>query len=326
MNNKKCVFILPYFGTFKNYFRLFLNSFSKNPDYDLLIFTDNTEKYDYPENVRIIPYTLSDFKKNADDKFGFGVTLDTPYKLCDYKPTYGFLFEEYIADYPYWGYCDCDLIFGNLQKLLTPLLDEGYDKLFAAGHMTVFKNTFDNNRRFMKPFCGRELYKEALTTNNIFVFDEDCKCSFNPNNANVHSIFLNDGAKIFTTDLSMNPTPGCALFKRAFYSEAARTFEREAKPRCARYFWSDGNVVAASYNKDNDRVDYEEFLYIHLQLRKMRVKSGVEDAASFEILPDRFVKTDKLPQTKKEMRLCSINRTYLFWFDFYLKKIKNKLK
>lgn len=326
MNNKKCAFILPYFGTFKNYFQLFLNSFSKNSDYDLLIFTDNTEKYNYPENVKIFPYSLAEFKKNATLKFEFDVTIDAPYKLCDYKPSYGFLFEDYITDYPYWGYCDCDLIFGNLNKILSPILKKDYDKIFAAGHMTIYKNTHDNNRRFMKPLNGQKLYRKAYSTNSIFVFDEDYICSMNPNNDNVHSIFLNDGAKVFTTDLSMNPIPSSALFKRAYYSETARTFEREEKAALARYFWNNGNVVAAEYNSEKDRVDYTEYLYIHLQLRKMRVMSGVENLNSFEILPDRFVKTKGLAQNKKEMRLNSIKRTYLFWFDFYSKKIKNKLK
>lgn len=87
----------------------------------------------------------------------------------------GFLFEKYIKDFDYWGHCDCDLIFGNLEKNVTPLLNEDYDKLFAAGHLTIYKNTYENNRRFMKSYKGRVLYKEAFTTDKIFVFDEDCK-------------------------------------------------------------------------------------------------------------------------------------------------------
>ena len=77
------------------------------------------------------------------------------------------------------------MIFGNLEKKLTPLLNKDYDKLFAAGHLTIYKNSNDNNRRFMKPFKGRYLYKEAFTTNKIFVFDEDCN-----GHDNVHSIFF----------------------------------------------------------------------------------------------------------------------------------------
>ena len=155
--NKKCVLILPYFGKFNNYFPLFLKSCAENPSYTWMIFTDDEFNYECPQNVHIIKCTLRDIIKVANNKFGFKVVLDSPYKLCDYKPAYGFLFEEYIRDFEYWGHCDCDLIFGNIEKIITPLLNEGYDKLFAAGHLTIYKNTYDNNRRFMKLYKGRYL-------------------------------------------------------------------------------------------------------------------------------------------------------------------------
>lgn len=52
MSDKRlCVFILPYYGKFPNYFQLFLNSCGSNPEYDWLIFTDDHTAYDYPDNV-----------------------------------------------------------------------------------------------------------------------------------------------------------------------------------------------------------------------------------------------------------------------------------
>ena len=186
--NKKCVLLLPYFGKFNNYFQLFLNSCKKNPTYNWIIFTDCTDKYDYPVNVRVVPMTLYELKKIAEKKLGFSVRMETPYKLCDYKPAYGFLFEEYIEEYEYWGHCDCDLIFGNLEKMLTPLLSQNYDKLFAAGHLTIYKNNYENNRKFMSSCDDEYYYKNAFTTDNICVFDEDY--SKNGQKKNIHTIFL----------------------------------------------------------------------------------------------------------------------------------------
>ena len=97
--NKKCVLILPYFGKFNNYFPLFLKSCAENPSYTWMIFTDDEFNYECPQNVHIIKCTLRDIIKVANNKFGFKVVLDSPYKLCDYKPAYGFLFEEYIRDF-----------------------------------------------------------------------------------------------------------------------------------------------------------------------------------------------------------------------------------
>ena len=127
--NKKCVLILPYFGKFNNYFQLFLKSCEKNPQYNWKIFTDNDECYVFPVNVEVIKTSLEEVKNIAESKLGFSICLDKPYKLCDYKPAYGLIFEEMIGEYEYWGHCDCDLIFGNLDKMLIPLLKKGYSKI-----------------------------------------------------------------------------------------------------------------------------------------------------------------------------------------------------
>ena len=51
---KKIVFICPYFGSFPNYFNLTLKSIEYNKTIDWLIITDIKEKYDYPDNVKVI--------------------------------------------------------------------------------------------------------------------------------------------------------------------------------------------------------------------------------------------------------------------------------
>ena len=266
MNDKKCILILPYFGKFNNYFSMFLKSCAYNPSYNWLILTDNNICYDYPKNVEVIKTTLSSIKKLAEKKLGFLVGLDSAYKLCDFKPTYGLLFEEYIKDYAYWGHCDCDLIFGNLDKLLTPLLKEGiYDKLFAAGHLTLYRNTYDNNRRFMKKYKGELIYKTALTQKEIYIFDEDMR------EKNVHRLFLEDGANVYQKDLSMNPTSQFARFRRSYYNPEAHYFHWEDFKK-ARYYWNNGNIVCAEMSADKSNLNYTEYLYMHFQARKMRLK------------------------------------------------------
>lgn len=320
MNNKskKCVLILPYFGKFNNYFQLFLKSCEKNPTYDWMIFTDSTDEYNYPNNVHVIPMTLQEMKKIAEKKLGFSIRLETPYKLCDYKPTYGFLFEEYIKEYEYWGHCDCDLIFGNLEKILTPLLNQNYDKLFAAGHLTVYKNTKENIRRFMNVYKGKLIYKEAFTTDKIYVFDED----FRDDN-NVHSIFMDENLKIYHDDLSMNPTIYSAKYIRAKYSLEHRTFVNDPYIK-ARYYWNNGNIIGLEVI-DNEIVS-KEYLYMHLQMRKMRLKKEILSSNRFQFLPDRFQIVNEIPRTKKELNLATIKCSYLYWIDVYIKKIKGKIK
>lgn len=211
---KKCVFILPYFGNYPNYFQLFINSCGKNESFDWFIFTDCNQQLTVPTNVHIFKTSLQEINKRANEKFGFEVSMSNPYKLCDYKPAYGFIFEDLISEYEYWGHCDCDLIFGNLEKLLLPLLNEHYDKLFAAGHLTIYKNDTLNNRVFMSLCNGVELYKRVYNSDKIFVFDEDCG-----ETNNIHSIFLSQSKKVYSTDMSMNMSTSSSRIIREFYDE-----------------------------------------------------------------------------------------------------------
>lgn len=312
---KKCVIILPYFGHFNNYFDIFLKSCEYNPQFDWLIFTDETKQYCYPDNVHVYPFTLHEVKKLAQSKIDQDVKLDFPYKLCDYKPTYGLLFEEYIQNYEYWGHCDCDLIFGNLKDMLTPLLDADYDKIFAAGHLTLYKNTAENNRRFFKEFKGENIYKEALTKDKIYIFDEDM------GEKNIHSIFLEDNTKMYMEDLSMNVAINSARLVRDQYLPEKRCFVKmQYKP--TRYYWNDGKLFGVYV--ENNKLVFNEYLYMHLQMRKMRVKKNVISANCIQILPDRFCAAKGLPHTLTELRKCTIGLPNLYWIDEYIKKLKRK--
>ena len=82
------------------YFPYYLHSCRYNPDIDFLIFTDNQDIPTYlPENVKIIPYSIEQFKVDAANKLWFEVTVESGYKLCDFKPAYGFIFSDWIKDY-----------------------------------------------------------------------------------------------------------------------------------------------------------------------------------------------------------------------------------
>lgn len=319
---KKCVFILPYFGSFKNYFQLFLDTFSFNPHYDLLIITDCTDKYEYPANVRLLKSTLAEVKTLAEKKLSFKVCLEQPYKLCDFKPAYGFLFEEYIGGYEYWGHCDCDILLGNLEKLLTPLLDQGYDKLFAAGHMTIYKNTYDNNRRFMFGYKGKKIYEEAFTSKGSYIFDEDYQLKHNNDN-NIHSIFLESGVNIFSEDLSMNTAVDSAKFIQAKYVPEEREFINQPYVK-ARYYFDKGDIYSLYAQEGN--LKRNDYLYMHFQMRKMRVDKRITRDHPIEILPDRFRFCRKIPINIKELHISGIGFPYLFWFDVVIKKIKSKIK
>ena len=77
------------------------------------------------------------------------------YKICDFKPAFGKLFEDYLSEYDFWGYSDIDLILGDLTKVLNPATLANFDILygysdFASGPFAIYRNTDHINLLFKK--------------------------------------------------------------------------------------------------------------------------------------------------------------------------------
>ena len=205
---KRACFIIPYFGKLPNYFQLFLNSCAPNKKFDWLIITNDNREFSYPKNVKKIFMEWNDFKRFAQKKFKEKLALEYPKKLCDFKPTYGYLFEDLIRQYSYWGYCDIDTIMGNLDEQLPLSFLNKYDKIFSLGHMVLFKNSFEINRAFLKPVNKEYYYKKALTSDKIEVFDETGN-----GKKNIDTIFVKNGYNVFHADWSYNPRVTPTKFK-----------------------------------------------------------------------------------------------------------------
>lgn len=161
-----------YFGELKPEFYLWLNSCGYNKTIDFLFVTDQKILSDIcPPNVKIVRTTLKEIKDVADGIFNFDVELSNPYKLCDYKVAYGLIFQKELNQYDFWGYCDSDMVLGNIRKFVTDEILEGYDKILPLGHLSIYRNTDEVNRRFME--CPDIMdYHEVFSSPQIFQFDE----------------------------------------------------------------------------------------------------------------------------------------------------------
>ena len=101
---KKICLIIPYFGKLPNYFDLWLESVRHNLDYNFLIITDEEIENNLPENVRVIKSSFEDLVKKIQSLYPFKISLNSPYKLCDYRPAYGEIFKEELVEYDFWGW------------------------------------------------------------------------------------------------------------------------------------------------------------------------------------------------------------------------------
>ena len=128
--------IHPYFGKFPEMFPFWLESCKLNKDVDFLIVTDQ-HIASPASNIRVWNTTLPEIKKRAEDILKLPVWLEQPYKLCDFRPLFGQIFVEYACKYDFWGYCDCDLVFGNIRAFLTEDVLSHYDYIMGWGHFHI---------------------------------------------------------------------------------------------------------------------------------------------------------------------------------------------
>lgn len=174
MKYKICL-ILPYYGVFPNYFHLWIKSASYNSFIDFYIITDSDFPYQLPDNIYVKNISLNEIQQRLKEKTKKKVIkLSTPYKLCDYKPSYGLIFEDIVCNYDYWGWCDPDIIFGNLQLIVNESSLEQYDVIGGAGAFTICKNTEFLKRCFLytTPTMPSFSFNEVRTTKKNLIFDE----------------------------------------------------------------------------------------------------------------------------------------------------------
>lgn len=278
----KITFLIPYFGKLPNYFNLFLKSCEFNSEYRWVVFTDDATIRKWPNNVSRVEMTFEEVKEKIQSKFDFQIKIPEPHKLCDYKPAYGYIFEEYIRDSEYWGHCDIDIIIGNMEKFLGEILNKDYDKLFCLGHMEIYRNTYENNRTFMLPMSGEYWYKESFSSEKTTVFDES-----GSGKKNINEIFKAYNKKFYKKDLSMNCHIVPTRLVKVTYYEDEDIFLKE-KTKDALYIYDRGNLFRLYYDRKKNKVKREDFLYMHLQLRKMKVDRKLVEQDRFKILENCF--------------------------------------
>lgn len=287
-------FVIPYFGKLPNYFELWLHSCRYNPTVDWIIFTDDRRKFDYPDNVKVIYTSLKTVKKLIQSKFDFSIKLSKAYKLCDYKPAYGYIFSKWIKEYDYWGYCDLDVIFGNIRKFITDDILEQYIKVLKHGHFTLIRNDEIGNSFFK--LCDKNCvdYKTVFISDDIWAFDEYGGISSILDRKGIDQYFDNIFADVFY----------CYDFLHLMFKDS------DYVPQI--FIWENGKLIRRYAEKMC--VKEQEFLYIHLQKRKMKIDFPFNsDINKFMIGPHNFFISNKVLDLEELRRL---NPFSLFCFQF----------
>ncbi len=172
--SKKIILLVPHFGSLPWYFKYFAHSCSFNPSVDFLIIADD-KSYGgkTPKNISFVYQAFDDFKNLIADKLKMRVIIQNAYKLCDFRPAYGVIFEEYIGGYDFWGYCDIDIILGNIENFITKNILSGYDIIsvrpeYISGFFTIYRNNDILNNLFRKSKDHGKIFSSP----GYFGFDE----------------------------------------------------------------------------------------------------------------------------------------------------------
>ena len=117
--------------------------------------------------------TLEEIRTRASRHIGFKAVLNFPYKLCDYRPIFGLIFEDYLSGYDFWGHVDPDVIYGDLGHFITDYLLNKYGRLFRRGHLTLYRNTDEINHFALHELPGFNIsYRDVFSTNLSMHYDE----------------------------------------------------------------------------------------------------------------------------------------------------------
>lgn len=170
MNKHKVCFIVCYFGKLPDYFKLWEISAARNKSYDFIIFSDQEYQSKY-SNIIFNHISLQEINELFSKKLELDIQIKKPYKFCDFKPVYGVVFEDYITQYDFWGHCDLDQIFGNIDNFLNDSILDKYDRINHLGHFCLYKN-IDSIKNLYKLSGSPFSYKEVFQSDYNYAFDE----------------------------------------------------------------------------------------------------------------------------------------------------------
>lgn len=173
-NKKRMAVLICFFSKLSWYLNHFIHSCKYNRDVDFYIITDDKGwTNQLPLNVKIIYKEIEDINRLATQKLGFTTDIQNGYKLCDFKPAYGFLFPDRFEGYDFWGHGDIDVIFGNIRHFVTDEVLDNHELInvrhdFISGYFLLFRNNEKINTLFMQS----NDYQKVLSSPVHYCFDE----------------------------------------------------------------------------------------------------------------------------------------------------------
>ena len=295
---KSILVIIPYFGQFPKQFKFWLQSAYNNPTVNYLLLTDNL--IISQANIKVIHLTFDDFRNQIQSKFDFKIALNTPYKICDFRGAYGYIFSGYIENYDFWGFGDIDVIYGDIRHFLTEEVLSNHKIILGFGHLTLYRNTEECNQFFESKINGFQYYKDVFSNPKSFLFDEFLHRGLSDMWKHKDPVNLWDQKPFDDVEIPLKSIN----FKSVFNPNNLQKliFEYSA-PNLYRIFLNSHNQIAK-----------EQTLYAHFQMRSfMQVKTS--NTQKYMIIPNAFINQTEVSISKLN-KWCKAFEYYGYWWKF----------
>ena len=169
----KVVLIMPYFGRLPPYFGTYLKSLEgKNMD---VLWISDLEVPRHPSNFKIVRMTFDEVKARMGRILQTSIVINGGRRLCDFRPMYAKVFEELIACYEYWGWGDCDLVYGeSFNGFLAKTVETGkYDAIsmhkdYMSGPTCFYRNSQQMRDLYLKTDNWRDVCAEQGSVGLIY--------------------------------------------------------------------------------------------------------------------------------------------------------------
>ena len=238
--------IAVWMGNLPSYFPVWLRTLETNSSFDFFLFTDQPVEMKKPDNLKVVSMSFTELKSLIAEKLFLKVNIPHAYKLTDFKPAYGEIFCDYLAGYDFWGYCDIDVLFGDLKKFITDDILLFFKKIFSRGHLTLYRNEPLINAAYR---CSGSLdTKKILQSPDNYSFDEWF---------GIHRIFEDLGIPQYNKEIMgdikvLSPRLECSN-------------TRNYRPQI--FVWEEGSV--RQYYLEEGVLKMTELAYVHFQKRKI---------------------------------------------------------
>lgn len=175
----KTLLIIPYVGKLNVDSLESLKTLLKNSFIDVLLLTDDEEFLTTKlesENLKTSYINLRSIDELLLNKLTVEVKLKNPYKLCDFRPFFWKIFEDFfdITKYDYVGHCDLDVLYGDLEPyFLFDSNDLLPNVLGSNGHFCVYDRKV--RELLYSKLANKDISKiisNIFFSNKCFAFDE----------------------------------------------------------------------------------------------------------------------------------------------------------